>query len=254
MAKRLDWVKWYFTDWMVSVRRMGWAARGVYMEALCLQFHGERLPVTLEDWRILFPNAADSDLDQVMLRFEVREDARGKVMVNRRLEAEMNAVSLRREHGKAAAAKRWQCGSNAGALLSQCHREEKRGEEKREETSELITVNGDRPIVDLSALAEQATAKRRKRPSIAADALERIWELFPKKVGKKTAMVLLEKAIREYASEWELDELDDAAEWMREQVAQMAKRYDATDPAYIPHPATWLRQGRYMDPVEETKR
>ena len=85
-------------------------------------------------------------------------------------------------------------------------------------------------------------------------ALEAIWELFPKRVGKKSAIALLERAIRDYAKEWELDALDDACDWMRERVDEMAKRYDGTDEKFIPHPATWLRQGRYEDPVEEVAR
>ncbi|CAB4165133.1 hypothetical protein UFOVP824_33 [uncultured Caudovirales phage] len=259
MAKRLEWVKWYFTDWMVGVRRMTWAARGVYMEALCLQFHGERLPVSLEDWQTLFPGAADGDLDQVMLRFELREDERGEFMVNRRLEVEMNDVQLRKDKAKKASFKRWESSSNASALphahdehsLShpiEKRREEKRLEEKREEKT--IMLDGvERDIVDLSTVARRATCKPKMR--LPEGALDDIWNLFPKKVGKKTAVALVEKAIRDYAREWELDTLDDAAQWMRDCVERMAKRYTGTDERFIPHPATWLRQGRYEDPVEE---
>ena len=46
--KRLSWVKFYMTDWMIGVRRMSWAARGIYMEALALQFHNERLDAGYE--------------------------------------------------------------------------------------------------------------------------------------------------------------------------------------------------------------
>lgn len=245
MARRLDWVKFYFTDWMVSVRRMGWAARGVYMEALSLQFHGERLPVALEDWRHLFPGACDDDIRQVMSRFTAVPDECGGYMVNRRLEAEMNAVSLRKERGRSAAAMRWQSQGNAEAMPTQCHREEKRGEEKRET---IMLDQVERDIVDLSETARRATPRRQLR--MPEGALDRIWELFPKRVGKRTALALLDKAIRDYAREWELDDLGDAAEWMRERVADMAKRYEGTDEKYIPHPSTWLRQGRYEDQVE----
>ena len=81
-------------------------------------------------------------------------------------------------------------------------------------------------------------------------ALERLWSLFPRKVGKKRALVLLEKSIREYADEWELDALDDAVEVMRERIHAFAQASRTTEPKFIPHPATWLAQGRYLDPME----
>lgn len=273
MGKRLEWVKFHFTDWMVGVRRMSWAARGIYMEALCLQFHGERLPVHLEDWMALFPGAAKEDMAQVVERFDLAQDERGEYLVNRRLEREMNDVELRREKGRNASAKRWQCQPNANPMPhgmgEQCQPNaiEKRGEKKREEKREekeevlgveglgegddLITASGDRVIVNLDHEARvEQTARGRRKLRMPDGVLEDIWNLFPKKVGKKTAITLLEKAIRDYAKEWELDTLDDAAAWMSECVERMAKRYDGTDERFIPHPATWLRQGRYEDPVE----
>ena len=253
MGKRLEWVKFYFTDWMVGVRRMTWAARGVYMEALCLQFHGERLPVTLEDWRALFPGASDDDMLQVMSRFDRREDERGEFVVNRRLETEMSEVELRKDKARTAASKRWSCPSNAPAMQVQMRehclpnaiekrREETREEEKREE-----------PESEIIDLADRASTRRFKL-RMPDGALDELWNLFPKRVGKKTAVGLLERAIREYAKEWELDSLDDAVAWMRDCIERMSKRYDGTDEKFIPHPATWLRQGRYEDPVEETVR
>jgi uncharacterized protein YdaU (DUF1376 family) len=257
---RLNWVKWYFTDWMIGVRRMSWSARGIYMEALCLQFHGERLPVGMDAWSILFPGITEADYAQVVERFEMRTDARGDHLVNRRLEQEMQGVGERRNKAKQAAAKRWSCSSNAEALPREMHeqsgsnairREEKREEEKREE--EVSTGSGGkgaREIINLADEAEESQTKRTKL-RMPEGALEAIWEMFPKRVGKKSAIALLERAIRDYAKEWELDALDDACDWMRERVEEMAKRYDGTDEKFIPHPATWLRQGRYEDPVEE---
>lgn len=259
MGKRLEWVKFHFTDWMIGVRRMSWAARGIYMEALCLQFHGERLPVELEHWRDLFPNAGDADLDQAMQRFDLRSDDRGEYLINARLEKEMDAVSLRKEKNKAAAEKRWHPPKNAVAMQmhSIANAIEKRREEKRIDTEGesvregevLITASGDRPILNLAEQAKRASPRPKLR--MPDGALDKIWELFPKRVGKKTALALLDKAIRDYAKEWELDDLTDAAEWMRERVEEMSRRYDGTDEKYIPHPSTWLRQGRYLDNTEK---
>jgi hypothetical protein len=46
------------------------------------------------------------------------------------------------------------------------------------------------------------------------------------------------------------DEPTDALIYMGERIDALAQRHCTTDPKFIPHPATWLGQGRYLDPVE----
>jgi hypothetical protein len=69
----------------------------------------------------------------------------------------------------------------------------------------------------------------------ADEAFEAFWASFPRKVGKLAAK-----------REWDrirptpevVEAMAKALEWQREQ-------WD--DPQYIPHPRTWLHQGRWMD-------
>jgi len=50
--------------------------------------------------------------------------------------------------------------------------------------------------------------------------------------------------------DFEHDEPTDALIWMQERIDALAKEHKTTDPKFVPHPATWLGQGRYLDPVE----
>ncbi len=128
--QRLNWVKWYFTDWMLGVRRMSWAARGVYMEALSLQFHGERLDAGYEAWQELFAGITEADYQQVVRHFEQRSDDAGTYLVNRRLEAEMQASKVKSDKARANA-KRMHSGRRANAKRTHSERSAIRGEERR---------------------------------------------------------------------------------------------------------------------------
>lgn len=148
--KRLTWVKWYMTDWMIGVRRMSWSARGIYMEALCLQFHGERIDVGYEHWRELFQGITEHDYLQVTQHFEEREDERGGYFVNRRLEAEIDACKVKSDKAREAA-KRSHSGRSANALRTHSERSAIRGEERREEENREET--------------EDCTARKRAVPT-----------------------------------------------------------------------------------------
>ena len=128
--QRLNWVKWYFTDWMLGVRRMSWAARGIYMEALSLQFHGERIDAGYGAWQELFPGITEADYQQVVRHFEQRDDDAGTYLVNRRLEAEMQASKVKSDKARANA-KRMHSGRRANAKRTHSERSAIRGEERR---------------------------------------------------------------------------------------------------------------------------
>src|SRR5262245_27001523 len=78
----------------------------------------------------------------------------------------------------------------------------------------------------------------RSKP-VTDTAFEDFWKAYPRKVGKLAAL-----------REWQLlkptpemvRQMADALAWLREQW---------TDPQYIPHPRTWLHQGRWMDEKPE---
>lgn len=62
------------------------------------------------------------------------------------------------------------------------------------------------------------------------------WQSYPRKVGKQAAMKAYAKALKSTTHEQIMSGLEE----LRTQVA-------GKDPQYIPHPTTWLNQGRWED-------
>jgi hypothetical protein len=66
------------------------------------------------------------------------------------------------------------------------------------------------------------------------------WSKYPRKVAKKTAMQSFAKLPMD-EQELAIDALETHLEYWR---------IKETDTDFIPHPATWLNQGRYFDELE----
>jgi hypothetical protein len=67
-------------------------------------------------------------------------------------------------------------------------------------------------------------------------AFEEFWAIYPRKVGKIDAQKAYEKAI-----------LLTTIDKIRVAAQSLAARSKTMEPQYIPHPATWLNQGRWDD-------
>jgi uncharacterized protein YlbG (UPF0298 family) len=78
---------------------------------------------------------------------------------------------------------------------------------------------------------------------VLEDYFEDFWYKYPKKVGKEAARKAWNKANPD------IIKVIDAINWQRE-----TKQWQAEDGKYIPNPATYLNQGRWMDeaPVQES--
>ena len=75
------------------------------------------------------------------------------------------------------------------------------------------------------------------------EAFDRFWSSYPRRVGKKAAFKKFVSALGEVSEE-------KIAAALARHVAQWCSA--GTDPQYIPHPATWLNQGRWDDdPAEQ---
>lgn len=74
-------------------------------------------------------------------------------------------------------------------------------------------------------------------------AFEMFWAKYPRKVGKLAAK-----------REWDrIRPTEELVEQMFAALAWQVERWD--DPNFIPHPRTWLHQGRWLDePTETVKR
>lgn len=83
-----------------------------------------------------------------------------------------------------------------------------------------------------------------KKKTIARRDVERIYDAYPRKVGKDAALKAIEKALRR---------IDQTAEWLLGRVQAYAEVRRTEDPQFTPHPATWFNQGRYLDEALEPK-
>ena len=82
-------------------------------------------------------------------------------------------------------------------------------------------------------------AKEEKNESI----FESFWKVYPRKIGK-------EKCRNWFKSH---KPKEDLVKQMIEAVEQQKKSKQWSDPQYIPHPYTWLNQGRWEDELTPTK-
>ena len=72
---------------------------------------------------------------------------------------------------------------------------------------------------------------------------ESFWKVYPRKIGK-------EKCRNWFKSH---KPKEDLVQQMIEAVEQQKKSKQWSDPQYIPHPYTWLNQGRWEDELTPTK-
>ena len=89
-----------------------------------------------------------------------------------------------------------------------------------------------------------------KEPSLRSDDWpsdyrERFWQAYPRRIGKSAAMRKLEVVRR-------------SKEVSFAQLLSSIGKIDTRDPKFIPHPTTWLNQGRYLDgeasiPIDEAE-
>lgn len=114
---------------------------------------------------------------------------------------------------------------------------EKRAQEAREK--------GDEPAADPTPRPERA--KPRKAPARPEDTpgWAEFWQTYPKRVGKAAAVKAYAKAVHAVG---ETDDVQSAAVILAALRAAVAGwKHAETDPQFIPHPATWLNQGRWED-------
>lgn len=89
----------------------------------------------------------------------------------------------------------------------------------------LVPAPGARPEVERAAYS---------------DAFEAFWQRCPRKVGKGAAAKAFAKATRKRSAASITEAMEaHAAAW---------SRWPASDGQFIPHPSTWLNEGRYDDP------
>lgn len=254
---RAPWMQFWGDDFMAST--LGWSAaeRGAYLILLWAAWQGDGLPAESER---VFRIDADIRAAWPLLesKFPLGPDGRRR---NARQESERaKADKFLRDKasaGRASAAARQQQSNTRSTPVATDQPTETQHEGNHSlslslslspsQPSETNTLNGC-AVEPVSVQAE--TKQRSKRLGTDAD-FELWWKVYPRKVGKVAARKAWLKAlpaVKQYAQV-----IDEAvAEVMQEAVAAYVAEPETKklEPQYVPHPATWLNEGRYIDILE----
>jgi hypothetical protein len=76
-----------------------------------------------------------------------------------------------------------------------------------------------------------------------------IYNLYPRHLGKRAAIVAIEKTLRRLKLELKNEGINvgDEVEWLKERVSAFAESSAGKRGNFTPHPSTWFNQGRYLD-------
>jgi uncharacterized protein YdaU (DUF1376 family) len=255
-------------------QRFAWSTRGwpaeaalAYIYLLCEQYAAGSLdpdPNRLEE---IAPGTV-ANWDRIGRKFTVGPDGR---LRNQRCE-DIRERSIaegdrRRQQGRNAAARRWQSTSNPSAMLRQCSsnapampndandndndNENEIDNENQNEINQTHLLNGD--AVERDSVSGNNERGRRRRIGTDED-FDSFWDIYPRRVGKGAARLAFFRALPLLADEMELIE-EAAARHMIRAVEAYANRPDtrALEPKFVPHPATWLNQKRYIDELERIR-
>lgn len=113
-------------------------------------------------------------------------------------------------------------------------------------------------IIDgVKEIAKHVAAKLRKNnkkliEKEVLDAAERFYREYPRRIGKAKAIEEFARAVARSSDEHP-PEGDSWIEFIIGRAKLFAKSMKDKDPNYIPHPSTWLSQGRFMDDVSAWK-
>jgi hypothetical protein len=103
----------------------------------------------------------------------------------------------------------------------------------------------ERDIAKILAILERPKGTRKKKEVAESRSFVEFWEKYPRKVNRRGALQI-----------WASQELDESAgQIMAGLDGSLAEwRRERTREHYIPHPTTWLNQGRWEQPAAKGQR
>ncbi len=100
---------------------------------------------------------------------------------------------------------------------------------------------------ELDPLNETRQRSKKKSPQFSKAECERIYQVYPRKVGKAAALKAIDTALRAISKRGMLG----AAAWLLDRVEKYAASPSGRQGKFTPHPAKWFNQARYDDDENE---
>ena len=230
MADSNPWMKWWVGDWRKNpkLKLLSAEARGVWLESLCAMHELNACEMTGTVRELSKMAGVEKDeMERAIAELEkygvadIEWDRSGTLpqlsLVSRRRKREDESTSYERERKK-----------------------KYRESIKENDSSQSCPTNV--PLSDSVSVSVSASNKRKK---VSKSEIEALYQHYPKKVGKRAALVAITKAIERIA-----DRVEDPVKWMDERVALFA-RSPVGQGSFCPHPSTWFNQDRFDDDVGE---
>lgn len=243
----LGWMPFYFERFSWSVR--GWhnEAAYAYLMLLCEQWNTGSIDPNLDTLENI-AKGTKKHWNVISSKFQLCDDNRLRNHVCHKLRQTALETSERRINAaKTASNARWKSDTNAlsirNASDSHCIESENNSDIEIEKTIVIYNLDGQAAEPDFAPIVTRKTL-----PTLQ---VEMIWDLFPRKVGKLQAIKSIDKAIKTIQKEFDLETPQEAVGFLMEKIKELAKSSEGVESQYIPHPATWLNQGRYLDPKEK---
>lgn len=197
---------------------------GVYMRLLIHQWTEGSIPSDPDDLAFLVGRCTSFSKTWAVVSRKFVETDDGR-LINERLDGErrevLEKVERRRKAGAKGAQSRWDGGANADA-----------------NSSRNGNANSNRNATPITQASESESVS--KSSSFCSSDVERIYQAYPRQVGKQAALEAIHKALKA------IDQPDPVA-WLLSRVEAFAASDAGNRGKYTPHPATWLNEGRYDD-------
>lgn len=128
-------------------------------------------------------------------------------------------------------------------LPSPCFKDTGNKDTGNEDTGNKDTNSNNSNSNSLNSNSNKNTSSSNDDRSPYSESFERWWAIYPRKLSKGRAWKI-----------WKQDKLDKRVDELIEKLQQqVAIQYSQTETKYIPHPSTYLSDGRYDDEVEQIK-
>lgn len=114
-------------------------------------------------------------------------------------------------------------------------------------TNQQRSPNGQQAVTGTQGQEqEHRQEQKQKTKAVAQSEIERVYAMYPRKVGRGAGIKAIKQAVRRIAPDRDVG-------WLLGKVRIYAQSCDGMEERFIPHPATWFNQERYEDENDGTR-